>query len=141
MSPSTNTIVRFDIHAPITVGTIHSTDILDGANVSQFGSEVIAYVETHAGIHLLLDFNEIKYMSSAGLTELLRINESLKKDEGSVRLCGLTKDIRKVFEITNLEQLFVIHDDDSVDAATKRFERSLAVAAKEDAWAHPEPGD
>ena len=141
MSPDTKTIVRFDDHAPITVGTIHSTDILDGANVSQFGSEVITYIGTHAGIHLLLDFGGVKYMSSAGLTELLRINESLKKDEGSVRLCGLTKNIRKVFEITNLEQLFVIHDDDSVDAATKRFERSLAVAAKEDAWAHPEPGD
>lgn len=141
MSTNTNTIVRFDDHPPITVGTIHSTDILDGANVNQFGGEVITYVETHPGINLLLDFNEIKYMSSAGLTELLRINESLRKDAGSVRLCGLTKDIRKVFEITNLEQLFVIHDGDSVETATKRFERSLTVAAEEDAWAHPEPGN
>ena len=77
-------------------------------------------------------------MSSAALTELLRVNEALRNAGGSVRLCGLSTNIRKVFQITNLEKLFVIHEGDNVGMALKRFERSLAVAAEEDSWSGPD---
>ncbi|MDP7638678.1 MAG: hypothetical protein QGG73_03035, partial [Candidatus Hydrogenedentes bacterium] len=59
---------------------------------------------------------------------------SLRNAHGSVRLTGLTNDIRKVFQITNLEKLFVIHDDDTVEQAVSRFERALSIAAEDDAW-------
>ena len=140
MSDSVTPILKFDRHGPITVGSIPSTQMLDGANVSRFGTEVLAYVRNNPSANILIDFEKVHYMSSAGLTELLRINDTLSKGNGSVRLCGLSPDIRKVFEITNLDKLFVIHEDDHVDAATKRFERSLSVAAEEDAWTHPDSG-
>lgn len=140
MSTDSEPIVKFEQRGPITIGTVHSTEMLDGMNVNDFGNELLTYVEANPGSHLLVDFESVRYMSSAGLTELLRINEALKKSNGSVRLCGLSKDIRKVFQITNLEKLFVIHEGDHVANAAKRFERSLAIAAEEDAWAHPDAG-
>ncbi len=127
--------LTFEEHGKITVGTIQDANMFDAANVIHFGNTVLEYVKGKPGLRLLLDFEKVDYLSSAALTELLRINEALQKSNGSVRLCSLTKDIRKVFEITNLEKLFVIHGDDDAKSALKRFERSLAVAADDSAWA------
>ena len=127
--------LSFDEHGAITVGTISEANMLDAMNVTEFGNEVLAFVKGKDGVHLLLNFANVDYMSSAALTELLRINENLGKANGSVRLTGLTSDIRKVFQITNLEKLFVIHEGDDIASATERFERSLDVADDEQAWA------
>ena len=126
--------LSFDERGAITVGTISDANMLDAMDVTEGGNEVLAVGKGKDGVQLLLNFANVDYMSSAALTELLRINENLQKANGSVRLTGLTKDIRKVFQITNLEKLFVIHDDDSVDVAVSRFERALSIAAEDDAW-------
>lgn len=127
-------LITFDDNGAITVGTIVSTSVLDMTNVSAFSEQVIDYCMGRPGIHLLLDFSNVTFLASSALTELLRIDAALKTIGGSVRLCSLTPDIRNVFEITNLNTLFVIHEDDTVEKARARFERSLAVAAEEDAW-------
>lgn len=139
MDPS-ETLVQFRPGDHVTVGTIEGTSVLDGMNVSNFGNSVIEYVKDKSQLHLLINFENINYMSSAGLTELLRINEALQANSGSIRLCNLTGDIRKVFQITNLDKMFAIHDDESVGAAVRRYERSLSVAADEDAWASQDTG-
>lgn len=133
--------LTFKEQGKITVGTIHDANMFDAVSVTHFGNTVLEYIKDKPGLRLLLDFKKVDYLSSAALTELLRINEALRKSNGSVRLCSLTKDIRKVFEITNLEKLFVIHGDDDVQTALKRFERSLAVAADDSAWAAFDKGD
>lgn len=132
--------VDFETLGRVTVGTVQETNTLDGMNVADFGNEVIEYIKDKDGLHLLLNFEYVTYMSSAALTELLRMNEALRETHGSVRLCNLSCDIRKVFQITNLDQLFGIHDDENVKKAAERFERSLAVAADEDAWAGQDMG-
>ncbi len=133
-------LVRFQPSDQVTVGTIEGTTVLDGMNVTGFGDRVIEYVKDKSGLHLLLDFDNITYMSSAGLTELLRINHALGASNGSIRLCNLSCDIRKVFQITNLDRLFAIHEDENVEAAVRRYERSLTIAADEDAWENQDTG-
>ena len=133
-------LLSFETMGPITVGKIDSVSMLDTMNVTDFGNAVLEYTKDKPALNLLLDFSHVGYMSSAALTELLRVNEAMRSAGGSVRLCGLSKDIRKVFQITNLEKLFVIHEGDTVDMALTRFERSLAVAAEEDSWSGPDAG-
>ena len=133
-------LVQFRPNGNVTVGTIEGTSVLDGMNVSDFGNYVLQYIKDKPELHLLINFEHISYMSSAGLTELLRINEALQASKGSVRLCSLSCDIRKVFQITNLDQLFAIHEDENVESAVRRFERSLTVAADEEAWTSQDTG-
>jgi len=127
-------LIEFSKSGVITVGTIQAGSVLDAANVTQFGKDVLGYVSTHPELNLLLDFQAVEYLSSAVLTELLRINQACKDVGGSFRLCGLNEDIAKVFEITNLDRLFVIYD--AVDEAVKRYARSLTIQAEEQAWSH-----
>ena len=127
-------MITFETRGSVRLGTIELTRMLDISNVSRFGSEALRYLEAHPGSHLMLNFAQVKYLTSAALTELLRINDAAKAGGGSVRLCGLSPEIQKVFRITNLDKLFVLHPDDDVAGALARYERSLQVAADETAW-------
>lgn len=134
MDTSPEPLMKFRESDNITVGTVFTTSMLDAMNVTQFGDEVLRYVGEHPNIHLMLSFENVDYLSSAALTELLRINEAVTAEKGSVRLCGLSKDIQKVFEITKLDGLFAIQKEEDVQHALTRFKRSIERAAEEEAW-------
>lgn len=129
---SDGALVEFSERGVITVGEIHAGSVLDAMNVSQFGAEVASHVKRNPGLKLLLDFHRVEYLSSAVLTELLRINQACKEVGGDLRLCALNADIHKVFEITNLDKLFTIYGP--VDDAVIKFARALAIEAQEEAW-------
>ena len=128
-------IIVYEEVGVITIGRIQSASVLDAMNVEQFGKELLDRVTQSEGIHLLLDFREVEYLSSAVLTELIRVHKGCEDRGGSLRLCALNADIHKVFEITNLDRYFTIYSDRAEEAARK-FARSLTVEADEKAWSN-----
>lgn len=129
-------IVEFSDQGRVNVGTVRTSSVLSTINVVEFGNEVIAYIEARPGINLLLNFENVDYLSSAVLTELLRINKAIEAAKGQLRLCGVSKVIMEVFQITNLDKMFTIYHDD-LSGGLRRFERALDVAAEEAAWKDP----
>jgi anti-sigma B factor antagonist len=117
----------------ITVAVIRASSVLSALNVVEFGNELLSRVREHPGLNLLLNFEHVDYLSSAVLTELLRVNRAVQEGQGRLRLCGISPTIREIFEITNLNKLFSIHDDD-LETSVKRFERALDIEAEEAAW-------
>lgn len=140
MTKPANNLVSFEARDAITIGTVEHATMLDGVNVADFGNQILEYAKDKPDLHLLLNFENVAYMSSAGLTELLRIREFLEDSGGSVRLCNVTRDIYKVFRVTNLDGMFSLHEDEGVDSAVARYKRALSVAADEDAWARQDTG-
>lgn len=126
-------VMKFEDFGEITVATIRAAKVLDALNVTEFGQEVLEYVKDHPETHMLIDFQYVHYLSSAVLTELLRIKEALETKKGALRLCNLNADIRRVFEITNLDQVFIIYDGDT-EACVERYKRALQLEAEEEAW-------
>ncbi|MBX7256056.1 MAG: STAS domain-containing protein [Candidatus Hydrogenedentes bacterium] len=127
-------LLRFEERGVITIGHIDAASVLDALNVTQFGKEVLEYATAHPGLNLLLDFQRVQYLSSTVLTELLRIHQVCKDSGGGLRLCGLNKDIQRVFEITNLDKMFTMYG--ALDDAILRYARSLTIEAEEQAWSH-----
>ena len=125
-------LLDFKQHGKIVMGTVHSASVLDALNVTEFGQETVDFVGKRRGIQLLLNFEHVGYLSSAVLTELLRIKEASEKNNGGLRLCAVSEDIRKVFEITNLDKVFVIYGD--AQDALHKYERALEVEQQEQAW-------
>lgn len=117
--------LEFTSIGSVTIATIVNAKMLDATNVLSFGEIAIDYAQTHENVNLLVNFEHIQYMSSAGLTELLRINDALKPQGGTVHLWGLNKDIYNVFRITNLDTLFIIHTSTTLDAAVAEFSTTL----------------
>ena len=136
MSEKTEHLLYFEEQKTIFIGTIRFTCVLSAANVAEFGLEALKFVNAHPGLNLLLNFEKVDYLSSAVLTELLRIKKAIDDTNGRLRLCSISKTIQEVFEITNLDQVFVL-DSADVDTAKNRFLRTIEVAAKEDAWKAP----
>jgi anti-sigma B factor antagonist len=134
MEPEKTPLVEYEQHGSITVGTVRAARVLDAVNVTEFGNRLLEYVDEHPGVHLLLNFAQVNYLSSAALTELLKVNEATQRTGGGVRLCALSPEIASVFQITNLDKLFLVEPGETVDHALHRYERSLQIAAEEDEW-------
>ena len=134
MADTPTPLLQFESDESITIGTLANSSMLDGLIVADFGKELVSHLEKHPGAHLLLDFENIDYLSSATLTELIKANDKAVADGGGVRLCGLSPDIEKVFAITKFDKLFDIHPGETRDKAVVRYKRALAVSQEEEAW-------
>ncbi len=137
MAESAETLLTFKKRGRIVVGTIERSSVLSALNVSKFSTQVQDFVRENPGLNLLLNFEHVGYLSSVVLTELLRINKRVQETKGKLRLCAVSKTIREVFEITNLDSVFVVHEE-GVEMDLPRFERSLDIAASEAAWKAPD---
>ena len=134
MADVNSALVNFVRRGPICLGVIQETRMLDASNVAQFGKELMEYAVDDEVKYVLLDFTEVQYLSSAVLTELLRLNDILKTRKGSLRLFALAATLQEIFAITNLDKVIVIYEVDQEEEAVKRFNRSLTVTEEERVW-------
>lgn len=66
---------------------------------------------------LILDFEELDYISSAGLRVILKATKNLKSAEGKLVLCSMQDYVKEVFEISGFDSFLPI--EASLDEAIK----------------------
>ena len=83
------------------VGRIDSTtsDTLDAHLVK---------VSASPGVSVVVDFERVEYISSAGLRVVLSLAKRLREKKGKLALCSLGDSVRQVFELAGFLPLFVI---------------------------------
>jgi len=126
--------VEFAEDAPIVLGTVTGSRMLEGAVVADFGSCVLDYLAKSSVANLLLNFENVTYLASSALSELIRINDAVVAAGGTLRVCGLSERIHQVFEIANFTKILEIQGGETPEHAAIRFKRSIGLAAEEDAW-------
>ena len=131
-------LVVFNQQGRIHIGTVCASQVLKSINIAEFGNEVLAYIKANPGLNLLLNFESVDYLSSAVLTELLRVNQAIQHSRGRLRLCAISPTIKEIFEITRLDSVFSIHGE-SLAMDLKRFERSLEIEDEEALWKNAGP--
>ena len=134
MEPSKSSIMKFQRAGAVIVGSVYETNMLDALAVSDFGDEVIRVVEKYPKLYLMLNFEKVEFLSSAALSELIRIHEAVMNVRGIMKVCGVTKDILKVFQITKLDEMLGIDADNDVKTAVEMFRRAADRAAEERDW-------
>jgi len=60
--------------------------------------------------HLLVDFRQVQYISSAGFRALLIARKLSDETGGNMVLCGMLPEVRRVFAIGTFTDLFTICD-------------------------------
>lgn len=85
-------------------------------NTSQFMNAV----RRESAATMILDFSGVPYLDSSGLGSLVSACTSAVKSGRRVALTGVNKRVLKVFEITKLEQVFLMFPtlSDAVEAFT-----------------------
>ena len=58
---------------------------------------------------LLLDFEQLEFMSSAGLRILLSTAKALAGTGGELRICSLDRTVREVFKISGFDSLLSVY--------------------------------
>ena len=65
--------------------------------------------------NLIVDLAKVSYIDSSGLAVLIEAMQSIEKYGGKFALAGLQENVKPIFEIARLDQVFRIFPD--VDAA------------------------
>jgi anti-sigma B factor antagonist len=76
------------------------------------------------GGKLILDLSATSFMDSSGLAVIVSALQAARKREGDVYLCGMSNTVRALFELTRLQTVFQIFDDETV--ALRAFTEAIA---------------
>ena len=93
--------------------------ILDEQNIQMIGDDLFRLVDEQNRKKILLNFSNVEFLSSAALGKLITMNRKVQAVKGKLVLCGISKEIREVFEITKLDKLFIIRQEEQ--AALQEF--------------------
>lgn len=84
--------------------TIYPTGNIDSNNAESVGEEIDNIRTQNPSGKMVLDLDELKYISSAGLRQVLR----LKKKEKDISLINVSADIYEVFDMTGFTEMMDI---------------------------------
>ena len=81
---------------------------IDSATSREFHSDLQAVI-TDCDSALVLDFEDVSYISSAGMRVMLLTAQSLQKNNMSFALCTMNDSIREVFKISGFDKIIKIY--------------------------------
>ena len=81
---------------------------IDGSNVTEFEETVSAAVED-SDRALIMDFEQLSFISSAGLRVILVIAKTLRGQDTGFSLCSLSDQVREIFRISGFNKVLTIH--------------------------------
>ena len=82
---------------------------LDAVSAPAFDTELETLLEAGEKT-LVLDFQNLEYISSAGLRSILAVTKRLRGLEGRIALSSLQDIVREVFEISGFNKIIPIYD-------------------------------
>ncbi len=68
---------------------------------------------------MIVDFEDLDYISSAGLRVIVKTAKNLKRSEGKVVLCSMQDYVKEVFEIAGFDAFLIIVS--TMDDAMNQF--------------------
>lgn len=92
---------------PVKVVLIEA-ETLDANNSKSFKTAMSAFVTK--GARVVLDLSRLKFVDSSGLGAMLSSLRQLNAASGDLRLCGMSKQIRALFELVRMHRVFEIYD-------------------------------
>ena len=96
-------------------------DVTDAAFIKTAGDELYQVVKTQEVPRMVIDLENVKFLSSSTLGMFIALHKVVSKRGGQLRLSNVDPNVRDVFKITKLHKLIGIHDttDEAVLDAKK----------------------
>jgi anti-anti-sigma factor len=80
---------------------------VDGSTAGTLRDRLSKLIESGLA-RLVIDFRDVAYISSAGFRTLLIIAKQTEDADGHLALCGISSEVRRLFEIAAFTDLFLI---------------------------------
>jgi anti-anti-sigma factor len=92
----------------VTIVTFEDENILEEQQIHRLERALLPIVRENEQKRLVLNFQNVKFMSSSFLGLLVKIHKRVVEVDGHLQLFNLDPKIHKVFEITQLVKIFDI---------------------------------
>ena len=79
---------------------------LDASNAGEFKSDIAPVLE--ANTKLVFDLSRLRFVDSSGLGAFISCLRKVNAKGGDVKLCGMSKQVRAVFELMRMHRIFDI---------------------------------
>ena len=91
---------------------------LDASSAAEFKRDIGPILESPSQTKLVFDLSRLRFVDSSGLGAFLSCLRRVNARGGDLKLCGLSKPVRSVFELVRMHRIFDIHPtrDDAVRA-------------------------
>ena len=102
--------VKLDVEfgMDVTFVTFEEEKILDEGQIGRLQEAFEPIVTRNGDNRLILNFTNVRFMTSAVLGLLVRIHKKVAEHGGNMQLSNLDANLRRVFEITQLTKVFDI---------------------------------
>jgi len=96
----------------VTIVKFTDEKILEEKDIKALQDSIMPIIESASGrINLILDFGNVRFLSSAVLGLLIRISKRIYEYDGQLRLCSINPKIYEIFKITRLTKTFDIYEN------------------------------
>jgi len=83
--------------------------VMDPARIEKLGKELQTVAAKDAQ-EMLIDFDDVRFISSAALSKLIVLEKNLRSHGKKLRLCNLQPEVRDLFSLAKLDTIFSISD-------------------------------
>ncbi len=97
----------------VTVVKFVDRKILDEAGIQELGAELFSVVEHDNRRSILVNFDNVDFLSSAALGKLITLDRKVKSVQGRLKRCNIRPEILEVFQITKLNKVFDIRGEEA----------------------------
>ena len=111
--------ISVDYAGNATIVSFTDDKILEEKDIKALQESIMSVIEQAERINLILDFGNVRFLSSAVLGLLIRISKRIYERDGRLGLCNINPKIYEIFKITRLTKIFDIYKD--VNRAVEAF--------------------
>ena len=116
---------RFEVEVDGDVNIVRLSDprLHEMILITELHDELLGYIEEQQPRKLLVDFALVTQCSSAVINSMLLARKRLMKNNSTIRLCSMHKQVREAFRILRLDgTLFAIYE--SLPEALRAFSKA-----------------
>ena len=84
------------------------------SNTSQEAENCLNDLLSQQATKILVDFENLDYISSAGLRVLLSTAKQLKTNDGKLRLCNLNETVQEIFDMSGFSTILQVFKTESL---------------------------
>jgi len=96
---------------------------LDASNAAEFKRDIAPILQLHP--RLVLDLSKVRFVDSSGLGAMLSCLRQLSARNGDLKLCGMSTQVRALFELVRMHRIFDIYG--TPEEAVRAFAAQPAV--------------
>jgi anti-sigma B factor antagonist len=104
--------LRLEQKSSVTVVHFVDTKYIGDRDCREMGDQLDKLVDEAGHKRLLLDLDNVQYLSSPALTKLVLFRKKVEAAKGTIKLCGLSSDMQELFRLTRVDQIFKIYPDE-----------------------------